>query len=396
MTPILLAPDKFKGSLDAAGVAAALAAGIAEADPGREVRCCPVADGGEGTVAAALAAGWTPVSVPASGPTGRCLTATYARRDGTALVELAATSGLGVLPCGVLDPLGAGTEGLGTVIAHALDAGATEIVVGLGGSATTDGGAGVLRGLGARVLDADGRDLPPGGAALGAADRLDLTGLHPRLGAARIVLAADVDNPLTGPHGAAAVYGPQKGATPVQVELLDAALGRWAAVLAAAASRAPRTTPAALRGDAGYGAAGGAGLGLIALAGAVLRPGVGTVLELTGFPEALRGAGLVVTGEGRLDAQTLHGKAPAGVAAAARDAGVPVVAVAGQVALSPDEVAGAGFAAAHALTDLVDDPADAMTRTAALLRETGRRIARDETAAAAVLPGKEKTCPTRP
>lgn len=369
---ILLAPDKFKGSLDAAGVAEALAAGIARAAPDREVRCCPVADGGEGTVAAALAAGWTPVTVPATGPTGAPLTATYARRGAVAVVELAATSGLAVLPGGVPDPAGAGTEGLGTVLAHALDAGVTEVVVGLGGSATTDGGAGVLRGLGARVLDADGRDLPPGGAALARADHLDLSGVHPRLRAGtRVVLAADVDNPLLGPTGAAAVYGPQKGAGPAQVAALDAALARWASVLA----RASGSDPALLAEAPGAGAAGGAGLGLTALARAQRRPGVGTVLELTGFHDALDGAGLVVTGEGRLDAQTLHGKAPAGVAAAAGAAGVPVVAVAGQVALDPAAVRAAGFAAAHALTDLAADRAEAITGAARLLARIGARIA---------------------
>ncbi|ANY08943.1 glycerate kinase [Pseudonocardia sp. HH130630-07] len=378
MSPILLAPDSFKGSLDAAGVAAALAAGVRDTAPGAPLRCCPIADGGEGTVDAALAAGWSPVVVAASGPTGAGLRATYARRGPVALVELAATAGLGLLPGGVPAPLDAGTEGLGTVLAHAVDAGAEEIVLGLGGSATTDGGAGVLRGLGARILDAEGRDLPPGGGHLAAARRLDLTGLHPRLrpgsrSPVRIVLAADVDNPLTGPAGAAAVYGPQKGADPEQVALLDAALAHWAEVLAVAAG----TAPSALAAGTGAGAAGGAGIGLTALFGARLRPGVGTVLELTGFHDALAGAGLVVTGEGRLDAQTRHGKAPAGVAAAARAAGVPVVAVAGEVALSPAEVSEAGFAAAYGLTDLVADRAAAIGGAADLLRRIGARIARD-------------------
>ncbi|WP_093351575.1 glycerate kinase [Pseudonocardia ammonioxydans] len=403
----MLAPDKFKGSLDAAGVASALAAGIAEVAPDREVRCCPVADGGEGTVAAALAAGWTPVPVSATGPTGAPRTVTCARSGTVALVELAATSGLAALPGGVPDPLGAGTEGLGTVLAHALDAGVGEIVLGLGGSATTDGGAGVLRGLGARILDADGRDLPPGGAALARADRLDLTGLHPRLrpvsGTAdrpgvRIVLAADVDNPLLGPTGAAAVYGPQKGAGPDQVAVLDAALARWATVLAAASGH----DPAALADAPGAGAAGGAGLGLTALCGATLRPGVGTVLELTGFHAALAGAALVVTGEGRLDTQTLHGKAPAGVAAAARAAGTPVVAVAGEVVLDAAAVRAAGFAAAHALTDLAEDRTRAITDAARLLRRVGARIAADHPppgstgASTTRSHGKEDPCPTRP
>lgn len=375
MSAILLAPDKFKGSLDAAAVADALAAGIADADPGRPVRRCPVADGGEGTVAAALAAGWEPVTTTATGPTGAPLTAVWARAGASALVELASTAGLAVLPGGVRDPGGAGTEGLGTVLAAVLDAGCTDVVVGLGGSATTDGGAGLLRGLGARVLDADGAEVGRGGAALARAERLDLSALHPRLRnpAVRVRLAADVDNPLLGPHGAAAVYGPQKGADAGVVAALDAALARWVRVLAAATGGDPATLAAA----PGAGAAGGAGLALTAVCGARVVPGVGTVLELTGFDDELAGAGLVVTGEGRLDTQTLHGKAPAGVAAAARASGVPVVAVAGQVTLDAAALRTAGFAGAYALTDTARDHHDAVDRAAELLRLLGARIAAD-------------------
>ncbi|WP_224391056.1 glycerate kinase [Pseudonocardia sp. ICBG1293] len=372
---VLLAPDKFKGSVDAAAVAAALAAGIADAEPGRAVRCCPVADGGEGTVAAALAAGWEPVRTTATGPTGTPLTAVWARTGTRALVELASTSGPAAQPGGVRDPGGAGTEGLGTVLAAALDAGCTDVVVGLGGSATTDGGAGLLRGLGARVLDAAGAEVGRGGLALARADRLDLSGLHPRLTdpAVRVRVAADVDNPLLGPHGAAAVYGPQKGADPALVRALDTALARWVRVLAAATG----TDPDRLAAAAGAGAAGGAGLALTAACGARTAPGVGTVLELTGFHDALAGATLVVTGEGRLDAQTLHGKAPAGVAAAAGAAGVPVVAVAGQVVLDPDAARSAGFTATYALTDLARDQRAAITDAVALLRRVGARVATD-------------------
>ena len=375
MSAILLAPDKFKGSLDAAAVTDALAAGIADVDPGRPVRRCPVADGGEGTVAAALAAGWEPVTTTATGPTGAPLTAVWARDGVSALVELASTAGLAVLPGGVRAPGGAGTEGLGTVLAAVLDAGCTDVVVGLGGSATTDGGAGLLRGLGARVLDAGGAEVGRGGAALARADRLALAGLHPRLRdpAVRVRLAADVDNPLLGPHGAAAVYGPQKGADAAGVAALDDALARWVRVLAAATG----TDADALAAARGAGAAGGAGLALTAVCGARVAPGVGTVLELTGFGDELAGAGLVVTGEGRLDAQTLHGKAPAGVAAAARAAGTPVVAVAGQVTLGPAALRAAGFLATYALTDTALDHRDAVDRAAELLRLLGARIATD-------------------
>jgi glycerate 2-kinase len=366
---VLLAPDKFKGSADAPAVADALAAGIADADPHRPVRRLPVADGGEGTVAAALAAGWDPVTIHATGPTGRPLAATYARRGPTALVELAAVAGLGVLPGGVPQPLEATTRGLGSVLAHALDTGAGEIVVGLGGSATTDGGAGLLIGLGARVLDAGGHELAPGGAATARADRLDLSSLHPRAREVPIVFACDVDNPLLGPDGAAAVYGPQKGATPSQVAQLDAALARWATVLAAATGRD-------VAGEPGAGAAGGTPCGAMAVLGAGLRPGVETVLELVGFPAALRDADLVVTGEGCLDRQTLHGKAPVGVARAARAAGLPVVAVAGDCTLTPEQCRAAGFDAVHTVAAIAPDRATALADAPALLRRIGAELAR--------------------
>lgn len=366
---VVLAPDKFKGSLDAAGVADALAAGIADVEPGWTVLRSPVADGGEGTVAAVLAAGWSPVEVDTTGPVGDPLTVGYARRGPVAVVELAASSGLGVLPSGTPRPLDAGTAGLGTVVAHALDAGAEEVVIGLGGSASTDGGAGLLVGLGARVLDADGVDLPAGGAALARAARLDLDGLHPRVRTARFVFACDVDNPLLGPTGAAAVYGPQKGADPAQVAQLDAALAHWAALLRA-------TTGRDVADGVGAGAAGGTMCGLAALVDVEQRSGVELVLELTGFAGAVAGADLVVTGEGRLDRQSLHGKAPMGVTAAARAAGARVVAVAGECTLSDDELVAAGISAVHTLVALALDVDTAIRDAGPLLRRVGAEIAR--------------------
>jgi glycerate 2-kinase len=366
---VVLAPDKFKGSLDAAGVAEALAAGIADIGPDWQVHRSPVADGGEGTVVAVLAAGWSPVTVRTTGPVGDPLTATYARRGAVAVVELAASSGLGVLPGGTLRPLDAGTRGLGTVVAHALDAGAEEVVIGLGGSASTDGGAGLLTGLGARVLDADGAELPAGGAALARAARLDLHGLHPRVREARFVVACDVDNPLLGPDGAAAVYGPQKGADPEQVARLDAALAHWAALLRATTGRDGAAGP-------GAGAAGGTMVGLAALVDVERRSGVELVLELTGFADAVAGADLVVTGEGRLDRQSLHGKEPMGVTAAARAAGAEVVAVAGECTLTPAELRAAGITAVHTLVALAPDRETAVRDAAPLLRRVGAEIAR--------------------
>lgn len=366
MPRVLLAPDKFKGSLTAAQVAAAVGAGIRSVRPDAVLDTVPVADGGDGTVAAALAAGYDEVAVKATGPTGEPVTTSFARSGSRAVVELADVSGLVRLPGGRLAPLAASSRGTGEVIAAAVDAGCTEIVLGIGGSACTDGGAGLVSALGVRVLDAAGREVGDGGGALASVAAVDLSGL--RLDGVRLTVACDVDNPLTGPSGAAAVYGPQKGATTEEVGLLDAAPDRWASVVAAATGADHRSAP-------GAGAAGGVGFAAIALLGASLRPGIDLVLELTGFHDRLRGAGLVVTGEGALDVQTLHGKAPAGVAAAARAAGVPVVAVCGRNTLPPALLRDAGIGSAYALLDLEPDLARCLTGGAALLHTLGATIA---------------------
>ena len=264
----------------------------------------------------------------------------YARRGDTAVVEMADACGLERLPGGVRAASTASSRGLGEVMAAALDAGCRELVVGIGGSASTDGGAGLLAALGAVTSPA----VPDGGAALAGVAALALDGLHPGLDGARVVVACDVDNPLTGPDGAAAVYGPQKGATPAEVESLDAALGHWADVVA-------RSSGADRRDDPGAGAAGGVGFALVAALGAELRPGIALLLDLLGFADRVAGADLVVTGEGSLDVQSLRGKAPVGVAAAAGAAGVPVVAVCGRRLLSDGELAAGGIAAAYALLD---------------------------------------------
>lgn len=363
---VLLAPDKFKGSLTAAQVADAVGAGIASVRPDASLVTVPVADGGDGTVAAALAAGFEEVSVKASGPTGDLLGTHYGRLADRAVVELADVSGLVRLPGGRLAPLEASSRGTGEVLAAAIDAGCTEIVLGIGGSACTDGGAGLVRALGARLLDEHGGEIGDGGGALASVASLDLSGL--RLSGVTITVACDVDNPLTGPTGAAAVYGPQKGASLEQVALLDAALDRWASVVADATGRDHRSAP-------GAGAAGGVGFAAIALLGARLRPGIELVLELTGFHVLLDGADLVVTGEGALDSQTLHGKAPAGVAAAARARGIPVVAVCGRSTLSPAVLKDAGFEASYSLLDLEPDLARCLSDGAALLEQLGARIA---------------------
>lgn len=363
---VLLAPDKFKGSLTATQVADALALGLS----GHSCRHVPIADGGDGTVAAFIAAGWDEIACVAPGPTGRSVSTTYARRDGTAVVELASVCGLAQLPGGVPDPLGSGTRGLGVVIAHALDAGANEIIIGLGGSASTDGGAGMLTALGARVTDVAGLELRPGGEALAAAEQLDLSSLHPGVARASFVLACDVDNPLLGPSGAAAIYAPQKGASEIDVVRLEAAMRNWARVVA----RAVRSDAVEHLEAAGAGAAGGTAFAAMAVLGAQRRSGIDVVLESIGFAHQLAGADLVITGEGSLDKQSLSGKAPMGVVAAARAAGVPVVAVAGRCELDEAELADAGFSACYCLADI--DPERCMTAAPALLEQVGRVIAK--------------------
>jgi glycerate 2-kinase len=371
MPRVLLAPDKFKGTLTAAAVADHLAAGIHSVRPEVEIVEVPVSDGGDGLLDALGRAGFADVPVVASGPTGVPGETRYVRRGAEAVIEMAEVCGLTRLPGGEPAPATATSRGVGEVVAAALDAGCTEILVGVGGSASTDGGAGMVRALGARVLDAAGDDLDEGGVPLGEVARLDLTDLDPRLAEGSISLACDVDNPLTGPNGAAAVYGPQKGAGPDLVVTLDRALTAWADVVASATGHDLRETP-------GSGAAGGIGLAAMAVLGARLRPGAALVQQLTGLEEALAGVDLVITGEGSLDVQTLSGKAPAGVAEAARRAGVPVVAVAGRCLLDATALEGAGIRAAYALVDEASSPEEAFDKPGPLLERLGARIATEE------------------
>ncbi len=365
---VVVAPDKFKGSATAAEVAAALAAGLRAARPDLDIAEVPVADGGDGTVAAALAAGFAPVGTTAEGPTGEPVQTTFGLRDSTAVIELADVAGLRRLPQSGPAPLRASTYGVGQVIAAALSAGARTIVLGIGGSATTDGGAGMAQALGVRLTDERGRELERGGAALERLAAIDRGWLDPRIAATRLLVASDVNNPLIGPSGAAAVFGPQKGASPADVAVLDRALAHWAALTRS-------VTGLDVANMAGAGAAGGTGFAALAYLSAQLLPGADLVLDLIGFDAALAGAGLVITGEGSLDRQTLGGKAPVGVARAARKRGVPVVVAAGRVELSPAELAGAGFAAAYSLAEIELDQAASMARATELLAAIGGQIA---------------------
>jgi glycerate kinase len=381
---IVIAPDKFKGSLSATQVAAAIAAGLRASWPAAELVTVPVADGGDGTVDAAVAAGFERMPVTVAGPTGEPVHTSYARRGETAVVELACACGLMLLPGGRREPLTASSFGAGQVLAAALEAGARRIIFGVGGSASTDGGAGLLQALGARVLDSRGEVLGGGlggglgrglgrglgGGALRDVASLDLRSLHPALRTCSVILATDVTNPLTGPHGAAEVYGPQKGASPAQVIELADGLRRWAAVVAEAVGADWSPAP-------GAGAAGGVGFAALAVLGAEPRPGIGLVLDLAHFDSTLADAELVITGEGSLDEQSLSGKAPVGVAQAAGRHGIPVVAVVGRSTLTQAQLAAAGISAVYPLSDLESDLARSNTEASTLLERVGRAIARD-------------------
>jgi glycerate kinase len=329
---VLIAPDSFKGSLDPLAVARALATGWQRARLTDEVQLIPLADGGEGTLEAVKAAGgdWLELPVHARDPLGRQLRATFLRRGEQGIVEMASASGLSRLAPHERDALAASSFGTGQVLAAAIGLGVRDVVVGLGGSATTDGGTGVLTALGARFLDDGGADLPPGGGALERLASVDLDELSAVLGEVRLTVASDVTNPLLGMRGAAATYGPQKGADEAQVAQLEANLARYADVLEATIGRSVRDEP-------GSGAAGGTTAGLLAIsdrfASFEVRPGVDVVMELTGFAEALATSGLVLTGEGRIDAQTAFGKTAMGVARRARAAGVACICFGGGVLL---------------------------------------------------------------
>ncbi len=372
MTPrIVLAPDKFKGSATAEEVAEALAAGIRRVRPDADIRWVPVADGGEGTVDAAIAAGFDSATADVDGPTGEPVRAAFAHNDTVAVVEAAAACGLYRLPGGVLAPLTATSRGVGQLLRAVLDTGCRTIVLGVGGSACTDGGAGMLAGLGAVLLDTDGQPVGPGGGGLTDVSYLDLHLLDPRIREVDLVLASDVDNPLLGTHGAAAIFGPQKGASAGDVAALEAGLAHWSHLVAQRTGFDAADRP-------GAGAAGGIGFAAIAVLGARRSGGIDVLLDLVGFDRVVVGADLVVTGEGSLDEQTLHGKAPAGVAVRAAKAGVRTVAVSGRLLLDEKRLRAAGFAAAYPLTALEPDLRRCQDEAAALLERQGELIAREQ------------------
>ncbi len=326
---IVVAPNAFKGSLSALAAAKAIGDGIRLADPDADLTLVPIADGGDGTVDALVAgADGQHRVLRVRGPLTDPVDADYGVIDGgkTAVIEMAKAAGLALLPQDKRDPRVTTTYGVGELLQHAYDGGARHFIVGIGGSATNDGGAGMAQALGYHLLDAQGHELPPGGLALQHLARIHVGGVHANWTDAQVDVACDVTNPLTGPSGASAVYGPQKGATPEMVAELDAALKHFAEIIRRDLGVDVEPLP-------GAGAAGGLGAGLVAFTGARLRPGAEMVMEALNLDDRIKGADLVITGEGRLDSQTARfGKGPAAVARHARKAGIPVVGLAGGIA----------------------------------------------------------------
>ncbi len=374
---IAIAPDSFKGALSAEGVAKAIADGLAESFPKAEFRLIPMADGGEGTVDAwAASTEALRITAIVKDPLGRPVKAEYAYNAAThtAVIEMAAASGLPLLATDERNPLVTSTYGTGELVRDALNHGARHIILGIGGSATNDGGTGMAAALGVRFLDAKGRELPPGGAALARLASLDMSGLDPRVAKTRFEAACDVTNPLCGALGASAIYGPQKGASKKDVKALDAALLHFAEVAKATKGISRRADPKA----AGAGAAGGLGFGLMAFCRAKLRRGVKIIAESVKLRERLEGCDLVITGEGRLDSQTVNGKTPAGVAKVAKLVGVPCIAICGCVGEGYEAVHKIGISSvipvAHGFFDPENPSKGAHERIRACAVEVGRLL----------------------
>jgi glycerate kinase len=342
---VVVAPDKFKGSLSAPEVARALARGVKSAVPNAKIDEVPMADGGEGTVEAlVVATGGSFRSVRVRGPLGAPVDARFGLlgTGETAVIEMAAATGLVLVPGDQRDPLKTTTRGTGELILAAIEAGARRVIVGIGGSATNDGGAGLAEALGYRLLDAEGAEIGPGGGSLDRLDRIDARGRDPRLDGVEVAVACDVDNPLCGPRGASAIFGPQKGATPEMVATLDRNLAHLARIV-------ERDLGVSIRDLPGAGAAGGLGGGLVAFASGRLEPGVELVIRAVGLEERLRGADLCLTGEGAIDGSSAFGKTAVGVARLARKLGCPTIAVVGSIGPGAEAVLDQGIVAYFSL-----------------------------------------------
>ncbi|CAI2473522.1 Glycerate kinase [Serratia liquefaciens] len=368
---VVIAPDSFKESLSALEVAEAIERGFRQIFPQVQYVKLPMADGGEGTVDSMVAAtGGEIVRVTVTGPLGQPVQAFYGLlgEGETAVIEMAAASGLHLAPKAQRDPRMTTSYGTGELILAALERGVKTIILGIGGSATNDGGAGMMQALGARLLDDNRQALPPGGAALAQLAYIDLSGVDPRLQQVSITAACDVDNPLCGANGASAVFGPQKGATPEMVTQLDAALRHYGTLLEQATGREIINAP-------GAGAAGGMGAALLGMLNARLRPGIEIVIETLQLEEALRDADLVITGEGRLDSQSIHGKTPIGVARVAKRFGLPVIGIAGSLSKDYQVVHQHGIDAAFSVLDRVVSLEEALAEAADNLEVTARNVA---------------------
>jgi len=369
---IIIAPQSFKGGLFALAAAQAIERGVLAADPNAETVLVPVADGGDGTLEALVSStGGEIFRSIVTGPLDQAVEAMWGvMGDGhTAVIEMARPSGLALVPPKLRNPRTSTTRGTGEIIKEALDKGFTRIIVGLGGSATNDAGAGMATALGARFLDDAGQPLPNGGAALAKLASIDISNVHPRLGEATIIGATDVTNPLCGPTGASAVYGPQKGASPEVVAELDAALANFARVVQQDLGKDVLDRP-------GSGAAGGLGAGLMAFAGAELRSGIDMVCEILEFDRHLEGANLVITGEGRADESTIYNKAPVGVARRAALKGVPTIILAGSIGLGYQKLYQHSIAGVVCIADRPMNFERSLARTAELLQDAAERTVR--------------------
>ena len=368
---IVIAPDSFKESLSALDVASAIEAGFRAIFPHARYTKVPMADGGEGTVQAMIdATAGRRIEHAVRGPLGEPVTAFYGLTGGdpVAVIEMAAASGLELVPPGLRNPLLTTSYGTGQLIRLALDAGARRFVLGVGGSATNDAGAGMLQALGVRLLTADGAELAPGGGALATLDRIDAAALDSRVGDCVFDIACDVSNPLLGPHGASAVFGPQKGATPAVVQQLDDNLRHFATIVA-------RDTGCQVADVPGAGAGGGIAAAMLAFLGGRLRPGSEIVADAIGLDAAIRAADLVITGEGRIDSQSIHGKTPVGVARVAQRHGKPVIAIGGGLAADSGVVHEHGIAAVFGAVSRPCTVADALQHAAVNVRNAARNIA---------------------
>lgn len=369
---ILIMPDSYKGSLSATDAARAMARGVESVFPDARIELMPIADGGEGTVETLVeATGGHIERCTVTGPLGEPVQAAWGiLGDGaTAVIETASAAGLPLIREDQRNPLLTTSYGVGELVRAALDAGMDKIIIGIGGSGTNDGGAGLVTALGARFKDAGGNDLPPGGAALAKLADIDLSGLDPRLAEKQILIACDVDNPLCGPRGASAVFGPQKGATPAMVEELDAALAHYARIAEKSCGKAVMNHP-------GAGAAGGLGAGLMLFTGAVLLPGIQLILQAMRAEEKLQGADLIFTGEGNTDYQTCFGKAPVGIASLAGKYSVPTICISGGIGQDYEKIYEHGISAVMPTASKPMSLEDCMERAEDLLIDATARACR--------------------